>query len=42
MEFFNEKMFPFSTIDENQPPITRKQQRLFALLTVLSKLDRYE
>ena len=31
----------YSASDENQPPITRKQQRLFALLTVLSKQERY-
>ena len=30
-----------SQTDSEQPPITRKQQRLFALLTSLSKLDRY-
>jgi len=30
-----------SEADSEQPPITRKQQRLFALLTTLSKLDRY-
>ena len=29
-----------SEADSEQPPITRKQQRLFALLTTLSKLDR--
>ena len=29
-----------SEADSEQPPITRKQQRLFALLTSLSKLER--
>ena len=29
-----------SEADPEQPPITRKQQRLFALLTTLSKLER--